>query len=138
MNNNDLSDTENELTPQVGSVLTPGVSTDPTSQMTDNKRKLGQVGSVGSVGSVFTPLEKHALSPSQEIGNTDNGVLFNYQKIHDDILALSANGMPSWQNIRQQLTLQYGTTLLDVAKEDLITEGFATYNQHTDKLTMLN
>jgi hypothetical protein len=81
--------------------------------MTDNKRKLGQVGSVGSVGSVFTPpLENPALTPSQnlsqEVENTDNDVLFNYQKIHDDILALSANGMPSWQNIRQQLTLQYG------------------------------
>ena len=66
---------------------------------------------------------------------TDNSVQsFNY---YEDIFELSAKGM-SWQNIRTQLTPQYGTALLDVAKEDLIKEGFITYNQYTDKLTMVN
>ena len=36
------------------------------------------------------------------------------------------------------LAPQYGTALLDKAKIELVKEGFATYNQHTDKLTMLN
>jgi len=71
-----------------------------------------------------------AIAPSQ--GQAEQS--FNY---YNDIFELSAKGM-SWQNIRTQLTPQYGTALLDNAKEDLIKEGFVTYNQYTDKLTMLN
>jgi putative DNA primase/helicase len=82
------------------------------------------------VEAVPKPSLNSAIAPSQ--GQAEQSF-----KCYNDIFELSTKGM-SWVNIRAQLTTQYGTALLDVAKEDLITEGLATYNQHTDKLMMLN
>ncbi|HID98937.1 MAG TPA: hypothetical protein EYP59_01445 [Thiotrichaceae bacterium] len=109
---------------------THGVKLSPLSPIRQDSNNDGASQPSPSNLKLSPSLNNLALTPSQ--GQAEQS--FNY---YNDIFELSTKGL-SWVNIRAQLTPQYGTALLDNAKKDLITEGFVTYNQHTDKLTMLN